>query len=165
LRQIGSRDAGPGTEAGGIGGRLSYRIHPSLDFDGDLVLHPNAGVCGYRLQGFFGVKAGARFGRVGIFAKARPGLLHFAKDPFGASKEGSTPFEPRWASSLEPTLDLGGVLEYHARAGPILRFDLGDTIVRYGRRSVSISQLQAPISAGGFTTHNWQCSLGVSFRF
>jgi hypothetical protein len=166
-RQIGSRDVGVGTEATGIGGRFVYKLFPYIDFDTDVILLPGSQASGNRLQGFFGGKAGKRFDRVGVFLKARPGFTHFSNDPFGASNPGtgSSFFTHDFAGSTEPSIDLGGVIEYYTRRGPILRFDLGDTIIHYARRSVRVSQLQPEILAGGFTMDNWQGSFGLSFRF
>jgi hypothetical protein len=57
------------------------------------------------------------------------------------------------------------VFEYHTSRGPVIRFDLGDTIVHYEERTVSVSQFVPPVQAGGFTTHNRQWSIGLGFRF
>jgi hypothetical protein len=62
-------------------------------------------------------------------------------------------------------MDAGGVFEYHTSRGPVIRFDLGDTIVHYEERTVSVSQFVPPVQAGGFTTHNRQWSIGLGFRF
>jgi hypothetical protein len=154
MRQIGTRDAGVGTDAIGLGGRFTYRASRYFDLEADVILHPNSGVSGHRVQGFFGGKVGYRLEKFGIFAKARPGFLYFAKDPFG-----------RGMSSLERSIDLGGVLEYYTARGLIVRFDLGDTIISYEPRTVVVSQFQPPINAGGFTTDNWQGGLGIGFRW
>jgi hypothetical protein len=77
---------------------------------------------------------------------------------------GSFPSHER-ASSTEVNLDVGGVVEYYTARGVILRFDLGDSVIRYAPRTVRISDFVPPLEAGGFTTHNWQGSFGVSFRF
>ena len=165
LEKIGTRDAGVGTGAGGVGGRLAYKVLPHVHVEAELAVHPNAGVSGSRVQGFFGATAGARFKKVGLFAKARPGFLYFSKDPFGVAEAGSTPFRSNWASSLDRSIDLGGVFKYYTSRGPILRFDLGDTIVHYEPRTVVVSQFEPPRAAGEFTTHNRQWSLGLSFPF
>jgi hypothetical protein len=165
LERIGSRDAGPGTQTGGLGGRIVWRLMPYLDLDGELAVHPNAGVSGHRVQGFLGLKTGVRFRHVGLFAKVRPGFLYFSKDPFGVGARGSTFFEPQWAQSLDPSLDIGGVFEYYTPRGVVVRFDFSDTIVSYSARTVFSSQLLPPRSVGGFTTHNRQWSLGAGYRF
>jgi hypothetical protein len=165
MRQIGTRDAGAGTDALGLGGRFTYRLSRYFDLEADMILHPNAGVSGHRVQGLFGGKGGYRFEKVGIFAKARPGFLYFSKDPFGRAESGSTPLAPRPASSMERSFDLGGVLEYYTARGLIVRFDLGNTIINYEPRTVVVSQFQPPIDRGGFTTDNWQGGLGIGFRW
>jgi hypothetical protein len=71
----------------------------------------------------------------------------------------------RRADSLEPALDIGGVFEYDSSSGLVCRLDLGDTVVRYGARSVLVSQLAPRHSVAGFTTHNRQWSVGLGKRF
>lgn len=165
LEEIGSTDHGTGTSTAGLGGRIGWRLLPHLDIDGEVAVHPKAGVSGYRVQGFLGARAGVRLGRFGLFAKVRPGFLYFSQDPFGVARAGSTVFDVRWADSLEPALDVGGVIEYYTPTGTIIRFDLGDTIVDYDARVVSSSLLEPPRSVAGFTTRNRQWSLGVARRF
>src|SRR5215831_3600468 len=166
LREIGTRDVGVGTESGGLGGRLVYRAFPLLDFESEINFLPgNSATSGNHLQGLFGVKAGKRWEKAGIFLKTRPGFIHFSRDPFGVKEPGSSLFSTERAASTEPDIDLGGVLEYYTARGLILRFDLGDSVIHYARRTVRTSDLQPPFEAGGFTTHNWQGSFGISFRF
>jgi len=166
LREIGSTDSGVGTGAGGLGGRFVYRALPVLDLEGEIHYLPgNSATSGNHLQGFFGVKVGKRWEKGGIFLKARPGFIHFRRDPFGVQKPGSSIFSHERASSTEPDLDLGGVIEYYTSRGLILRFDLGDSVIRYARRTVRTSDLVPAFEAGGFTTHNWQGSLGIGIRF
>jgi len=166
LKEIGTRDVGSGTESGGLGGRLVYRALPFLDLESEINFLPgNSATSGNHLQGFFGAKAGKRWKKGGIFLKARPGFIHFSRDQFGVKKPGSSLFSTERATSTEPDLDLGGVIEYYTARGLILRFDLGDSVIHYARRTVRTSDGLPPIEAGGFTTHNWQGSFGISFRF
>jgi hypothetical protein len=165
LEEIGSTDHEVGTSTVGLGGRIGWRIFRHLDVDGELVVHPRAGVTGYRIQGFVGAKAGVRLGRVGLYAKVRPGFLYFEKDPFGVAAPGSSFLNPLWADALEPALDLGGTIEYDTPRGLVVRFDIGDTIVRYGTRTVFSSPVLPPRQAGGFITRNRQWSLGMGKRF
>jgi hypothetical protein len=168
LKQIGSRDAGLGTSAIGLGGRFVYPLFPHVDFDSDLIIWPNnQASTGTWIQGLFGFKMGQRFQRVGVFAKVRPGFMHFRKDPFGrANPSGGSILGGRnFAHTTDPSVDVGGVLEYYTSRGIVLRFDLGDTIISYGKRSVFVSPLQPPIERGGFRTDNWQGTFGLSFKF
>jgi hypothetical protein len=164
LEEIGSSDHGAGTSTLGLGGRAVWHLVPFVDLDGELAVHPNAGVSGYKVQGFLGAKSGVRVGRLGAFAKIRPGFLFFSKDPFGVGRPGAPFPHTDWAHSIDPAFDVGGVVEYYAPSGMIVRFDLGDTIVRYHARSV-VSQLQPPRQVAGFTSRNRQWSLGLAKRF
>ena len=164
LEEIGSTDHGVGTSTLGIGGRAVWHLAPFVDIDGEVAIHPNAGVQGYKLQGALGAKAGIRWSSLGVFAKVRPGLLYFSKDPFGSGRAGVLP-RTDWARSLDPSIDVGGVVEYYTTRGMIVRFDLGDTIVRYHARTVVVSQFQPPQHAAGFTTRNRQWSMGLGKRF
>jgi hypothetical protein len=74
-------------------------------------------------------------------------------------------FSTERATSTEPDIDLGGVIEYYTARGLILRFDLADSVIRYARRTVRTSEFVPAFEAGGFTTHNWQGSLGIGIRF
>jgi hypothetical protein len=166
LREIGTRDVGAGTESVGFGGRLVYRALPFMDLETEINFLPgNSATAGNHLQGLFGVKAGKRWEKVGIFLKARPGFMHFRRDPFGVGKPGGSFPSHERATSTEPNLDLGGVVEYYTARGLILRFDLSDSVIRYGRRTVRTSDFVPTFEAGGFTTHNWQGSFGISVRF
>ena len=166
LKEIGSRDTGVGTEVAGIGGRFVYRALPHLDLESDLALLPgNSATIGNLVQGLFGTKLGVRSERVGLFVKARAGFLHFRRDPFGVRAPGTTFFSHARAPCTEPNADIGGVLEFYTRRGLILRLDIGDSIVRYGRRTVQVSEALPPTQAGGFTTQNLQVSLGIGIRF
>jgi hypothetical protein len=166
LREVGSRDAGPGTEVAGVGGRFGYRLDPYLTLESELNFLPgNSATSGNHLQGFAGVKAGKRWERGGIFLKVRPGFIWFSRDPFGVGKSGAPFLSHQRAASMEPAVDFGGVIEYYTRRGLTLRLDVGYDLIHYARREVRISPSLPGFGAGGFTTHNWQVSFGVSFRF
>jgi hypothetical protein len=168
LKEIGTRDVGAGTSAVGLGGRFVYPIFRHVDFDADVIIWPNnQASAGTWVQGLVGAKVGQRFERMGVFVKVRPGFMHFRKDPFGqaGSGGGSILGGRNFAHTTDPIIDVGGVVEYYTARGLILRFDLGDTMISYGRRTVFISQFQPPLDRGGFRTDNWQGSFGVSLRF
>ena len=166
LERIGSTDHGVGSTTAGLGGRLAWRVVPHVDLDGELSVHPRAGVSGYRLQGFAGVKAGAWFGRFGLHAKARPGFLYFEKDPFGAGSRSATFPLTDWDDSLEPAIDYGAIVQYLTpRHGLIVRLDVGETVVRYDARMVTSSPFVPAREVGGFTTRNRQWSVGLGKRF
>src|SRR5579883_1544827 len=63
----------------GFGGRFTYNFNRSIAAEAQIDFYPNDNGArsfetgGRTLQGLFGVKAGRRFERFGVFAKARPG--------------------------------------------------------------------------------------------
>jgi hypothetical protein len=62
--------------------------------------------------------------------------------------------------------DVGGVLEVYLSPGIMMRFDVGDTIIRYATfRREGISTSQAILERPAETRHNLQFSAGVGFRF
>lgn len=62
---------------------------------------------------------------------------------------------------------MGGVLEFYPSRKIVTRFDLGDTIIRYGERNAlspdSLSTTLVVIPAE--IEHNFQFSAGLGFRF
>jgi hypothetical protein len=84
---------------------------------------------GHMLEGLFGVKAGHRGKRAGIFAKARPGFITFTDigTTFGA-------------------LDLGGVVEFYPATQWLIRGDVGDTMVLATRAATQVHNAQFGIS-------------------
>jgi hypothetical protein len=164
LNEIGTRDAGIGTSAAGVGGRLAYNFNRYVSLDTEINVLPGA-VGKDKLQGLLGLKAGVRAGKVGAFGKVRPGFMHFRSDPFGRSEPGGSLLGRDRASSTEPLIDVGGVVEFYASDSLIVRFDLGDTIIHYARRTVRVGFPDLEITAGGFTTHNVQGSFGIGLRF
>ncbi|MGH9849411.1 MAG: outer membrane beta-barrel protein, partial [Blastocatellia bacterium] len=149
----------------GFGGRVTYNLNGNFGVEGEVNFFPkertNFAAPFYlnsrRTQGLFGVKAGVRSEKVGVFAKLRPGFMHFGEGTFDPRIQTILPVPPT-ASSTEFSLDAGGVLELYPSRRIALRFDLGDTIIRDG-------------SFGSFgggpseTTHNLQFTTGVGFRF
>ena len=180
----------------GFGARVGYNLNSVVALEAELNLFPGADSFtrfpgadsftqpedfndGYFLEGLFGVKAGKRFEKVGIFAKARPGFLYASKGDLEPRPDTACIliFPPPLGCS-QPTgknsfaLDVGGVVELYPTARTIIRFDFGDTIVRLSERNIatifsrsgSQSRLvdwQLPAE----TTHNFQGSVGVAFRF
>ncbi len=61
-------------------------------------------------------------------------------------------------------MDLGGIVEFYPSKRSIVRVDAGDTIVRFRGESATISPFST-ISIPGDTTHNFQVSIGFSYRF
>ena len=95
-------------------------------------------------QGQFGVKAGKRFERWGLFGKVRPGFVGYTKvnELVSTSTQffGTIPFQVgtfELKKKLYPSFDLGGVFEFYVSRHWMTRFDVGDTIIRYGELKAS----------------------------
>lgn len=109
-------------------------------------------------QGQFGAKIGKRFERWGWFAKARPGFLGFTEVLVFPAR----PQVPGPVTSVRkyyPSLDVGGVVEFYISRRWMARFDVGDTIVRYGEFQIFDRVFPKE------THHNLQLSSGIGFRF
>src|SRR5438270_5216005 len=78
----------------GFGGRLTYNINRHVAIEGAGYFFPSlCSSCesnGRVTEGLFGVKAGKRFQRWGIFAKGRPGLISFSQGKFIYMQTGAT---------------------------------------------------------------------------
>ena len=174
----------------GFGGRFGYNLTDNLALEGELNFIPKANSFnppdafsdGRSIEGLFGLKAGKRFKKVGVFGKARPGFLYATKgDLQGNPRVGCPAVFPPPAGCFETTsknsfaFDLGGVVELYPTKRTIIRFDVGDTIIRLDKRNVSAvlnpqpGSLQASrlvvFSVPGETTHNLQVNAGIGFRF
>lgn len=164
----------------GFGGRIGYNLsrYLALEAEGNLFLRDRALDGGRKVQGLFGAKVGKRFDTFGFFAKARPGFVRFSKGDYHQKVGGCILLFPPPAACFQPAsktsfaVDLGGVAEWYPSKNTIVRFDAGDTIIRFGSRKVTATN----ISPGGFsrlvvvsalaeTKHNFQASVGIGYRF
>jgi Outer membrane protein beta-barrel domain len=135
----------------GVGGRMTYNLSDNFGLETEFNFFPQerANLANLttldgsrRMQGLFGAKYGVRSEKFGVFGKLRPGFIRFGE---GDVIPG--------ASATEFALDIGGVLELYPTRPVALRFDIGNTLIRFG----SIGD--------GFTSNNLQISSGVAFRF
>lgn len=155
----------------GRGGRFTYNLRPQIGLDAALMYFPNTqGLLanfqsgGNTLEGLFGVKAGFRKGKMGYFAKARPGFLHFDKTLADFSIQTSQP--PHFSSITHPVLDVGGVVEIYTSRRTMLRFDAGDTIWWIGSRKLfGLSPQQPTVVAPRDVRHTIQLTTGFAVRF
>ena len=174
---------GPGKNQAGFGGRIGYNITSNVAIEAELNFFPDVDSVGaddvfangHQLQGLFGPKVGKRFEKIGIFAKARPGFLRVSNGDLKSGGGVCIAVFPPPAGCLEAiskthfAVDVGGVFEIYPSKKTVLRFDAGDTIVRFGDRSVPVifsptsSVFALPVKAG--TTHNFQANVGFAYRF
>jgi len=166
--------AGDVTEPG-FGGRLTYNINRKIAFEAEGNFFPNKNIFsglgeGRAVQAQFGVKVGRRFSKFGIFGKARPGFLSvgevFSNEPGSMVVIfGSTIPNARIGRKTHFTTDLGGVLEFYPTRRTLVRFDAGDTIVRYGPH-FEYDPMNFPelIQRLAKVRHNLLITAGVAFR-
>jgi hypothetical protein len=177
----------------GGGGRVTINLTNALAIEGELNYFPSSGFDDVRMfQGQFGVKAGWRFKRFGLFGKVRPGFIHTKRDfqpicvlqPICPPNQVCAQIFPPFCSPIPVadtgfSLDVGGVAELYPSKRLVVRLDVGDTIANRQSPPVFISQSSFSrttppvlISSGFFalpggnvTTHNLQMRAGVGFRF
>ncbi|HSB12486.1 MAG TPA: outer membrane beta-barrel protein [Blastocatellia bacterium] len=161
----------------GFGGRLTYdwsrnvAVEAILNFfPGDVsqIVVPSSILPKPRLLGLFGLKAGIRKDRFGVFVAVHPGFMRFT--PVTDCR--TTDFSScRDVLKNEFAIDAGGVAEAYLSPHVTLRFDIGDAYLRYGdtRFLEADTGLSGPVvgvfTRPGFQTHNLQVSIGMGFRF
>jgi hypothetical protein len=151
-----------------IGPRLTYNLTPHWALEAEYLVSPWTSINptnfegGHYSQFFSGVKGGWRWRRFGIFGKLRPGFASYS----GAIRRVS--FRPLlhfgFGTLTEPALDAGAVVEVYASKRFLLRYDLSDTIVRYGSQSFP-TEFGGTTTSPAFTQNNFQLSVGFAYRF
>jgi outer membrane protein with beta-barrel domain len=165
----------------GFGGRAGYNFSKYFALEGEVNFFPESDDVkgGTKTQALFGVKAGKRFEKVGLFAKARPGFIRYEKgDYVFASGVVCVLIFPPPLACMNPVartnfaIDLGGVVELYPSKRTIIRFDAGDTIVRFPARSVAADDpnfgppgYMSAVPVPPETKHQFQASVGFGFRF
>jgi hypothetical protein len=168
---------GGGTEtAVGVGGRVTYNLNDYFAVEAEGNLSPSdithsyvTGGASQQVQA--GAKVGKRWRRFGLFAKARPGFVSFGETltPVVVNTGTFNFVQYQRERKTHFSMDVGGVLEFYPTRRTLVRFDAGDTIIRYGEHP---EDPIFPISGGPFvrsepseTRHNFQFTAGVGFRF
>ena|ERR1041385_3340179 len=164
----------------GFGGRFGYRLSKHFTLEGEGNFFPHDGVldAGRKIQGFFGVKAGKHFEKVGVFAKARPGFVRYSRGDYREPGGACIAVFPQPIGCFQAlgrasfATDLGGVFEYYPTKRTIIRFDAGDTIVWLPARHVGAFQTNTAsflslvvVAAPAETRNHFQASVGFGYRF
>lgn len=163
----------------GFGARIGYNVasYLTLEAEGNFFPRDRDLDGGRKTQGLFGAKVGKRFDKGGLFAKARPGFVRFNRGDYQQTGLCVLAVFPPPIACFRPVartnfaIDLGGVGEFYPSTNTILRFDAGDTIIRFGARNAAVSSTSAgptglvgvPVAAE--TKHNFQASVGFGWRF
>jgi len=167
----------------GFGGRFGFNFNHYFAVEAETNIFPRDREFdgGRKLQLVAGVKAGRRFDKLGVFAKARPGFVRLSRGDYRFGSGGCPTVFPPPIGCYVPVaktnfaFDAGGVVEVYPSSRTIIRFDAGDTMIRYGPRivpvvidpgggSTSFARVVA-VPAPAQTVHNLQLSAGFGFRF
>jgi hypothetical protein len=172
----------PGDTNVGVGGRFTYNLNRHLALEAAGYFLPgkcstcNGQITGHMGEGLFGVKAGQRFKKFGIFGKVRPGFINYSKGFFDIVPTGGSgpfPFTFVVRHRTDFATDVGGVLEIYPKKRILLRFDAGTIFDRYGSRTVHSFNFD-PVTGAftpftfttpAFTQRRFQFIGGVGFRF
>jgi opacity protein-like surface antigen len=144
----------------GLGVRFTYNFNDYLGVEAETTYFGNMreGSEGNERQGLFGVRAGKRNSRYGIFAKARPGVTRF----YSLSRTGLGFFDQ---DRDRFTMDVGGVFEYYPHRNVAVRVDAGDTMIHYKTGDFFFARRDQPMFVQRRLSHNLQINVGVAFRF
>jgi hypothetical protein len=157
---------GFGETVNGLGGRFGYNFNKHLALDTEFSFFPETHLgnrqFGQKTQAFAGIRAGARSRYVGLFAKARPGVMFIGEVTSGFNCNSNGLGQTCRPSHNNFALDAGGVLELYPSPRAIVRFDAGDTIVRIRNTTRGLLGSSTAVSD---TTHNFQFSVGFGYRF
>jgi hypothetical protein len=163
----------------GFGGRFTFNLNKVVSLEAAGYYFPkrcffcqNAGRI---TEGLAGVKAGKRFEKWGVFAKARPGVISFSEGTFDEFVGPGPAFPIVFDRSRVTTfaMDVGGVVEFYPSKRIVTRFDAGDTIIHFNRRTsntVLFNPIDNTFTNVQFTTpartqHSFQFMASVGFRF
>lgn len=164
----------------GVGARFTFNLNKNFALESSGYFFPqrcfNCASNGRITEVVGGLKAGKRFQTWGIFAKARPGVVSFSQGHFDIIQTGTPPafpFEFQVKRTNNFATDLGGVLEFYPSKRIVARFDAGDTLIHFKRRPTHSIAFDPstntysliPFSIPARTTHNFQFSASVGFRF
>lgn len=151
----------------GLGARFGYNFNDHFALDAETAFFPRRHLgndqTGQNVQGFVGLKAGGRTKYVGLFAKARPGAMFIGDSVSGFDCSNRRGFRLCRPEHSHLALDAGLVAEVYPSSRTIIRFDVGDTIVRFrnARRDIFTGAEAGSTSV----LHNLQASVGFSYRF
>jgi len=165
----------------GTGHRFTINLNRQLALESAAIFFSACDICGGEVtgtitEGLFGVKAGQRFKKFGIFGKARPGFINYSKGYFELSPTGGTglfPFSVVAHHQTNFAADLGGVVEIYPSKRMLVRFDGSMLVDHFGSRNVRTFTLDPTTGAiipftyrsQPYTRGLFQFSAGVGFRF
>lgn len=151
---------GTATEVG-LGGRIVYNLSPNFALESEASVYLNkpdltaTQFGGRALLVLSGVKAGTHRKRIGIFLKARPGLMSFSQA--AGQRVGEAERRTHFVA------DLGAVLELYPTRRSVVRFDVGGLLVRYKDRVLSSTPTTLVFSVGRIDSLAYLAA-GINYR-
>jgi opacity protein-like surface antigen len=145
----------------GLGMRFTYNFNDYLGLEAEQSYFGNfrEGSEGNERLGLFGVRAGKRNKRYGLFAKVRPGYATFYSL---GTMLGPQLFEQ---DRTRFTVDVGGVFEYYLHRHAAIRVDAGDTMVHFKTGDHFFQGIDTKLPVQRKLSHNLQINVGFAFRF
>jgi hypothetical protein len=110
-----------------------------------------------RVNALFGVKAGYRGDRVGVFGRLRPGMTTLTDRGVECLQACAAILIVPPQYQREFAMDIGGTVELYWTARSLMRIDVGDLVIRHR------DDIVAPELPG--TNHNLTTRIGAGFRF
>ena len=160
----------------GFGGRFTYNLNRVFALEAAGYFFPKR--CfqcrnnGRITEGLAGIKVGKRFENWGIFGKVRPGVVSFSDGTINVVDDPASPAFPIQFELNRLTTfatDVGGVIEFYPSKRIVTRFDAGDTIMHFRKRTTNTVIFNpislVPITTPARTTHHFQFMASVGFRF
>ena len=160
----------------GVGGRFTFNVNRKVALEAEINFFPRdfekftTNFTGGRLiEGLFGVKSGIRRKKLGFFGKCRPGFessghANISNFPNGNGPDPNNRFGIEFIRATQFAVDVGGVVELYPSRRTIVRFDLGDTMVRYpGVQFVHFPD--GALIVKTVWSHKPQFGVGFGFRF
>jgi hypothetical protein len=145
----------------GLGGRFTVNLTDLLAAETQVDLYPKDEFFPDRrkIQAVFGIRAGVRKRRVGLFGKLRPGLVHVREPLRCVIPEGCSVTGPRYSGRLWLAVDTGAVFEVYPSDRLAFRVDAGDLFVR------RFDYTDGEGKRFYYSSHNLQIGGGVGWRF
>lgn len=149
----------------GLGATGALNIKRWLGLDGSISFTPNSTSTetsfagGHLTQLAIGARAGFTRGRFRIYGKLRPGFANFSS--LIAHVDPRPPFTFHFASLTAPSLDAGAIVQIDLLRRFSLRYEAGDTMIRYPKRTVVLVLPPSPAEV----THNFEFGVGFMFHF
>jgi hypothetical protein len=112
---------------------------------------------GRMFQALAGIRGGVRRGRIGVFAKFRPGIQRYSLTEQNQITFQDSPF-------TDVAFDIGGIIEVYTSRRTLLRFDAGNTSIYYRAKDIPLDNGQL-FHAPAFTNNTIQITAGFGFRF